>query len=268
MVPVSPASASATGRLAQQDGGRGSVRSPARWSHPAGDSAFYQGNGAADYHFNLVSGDYGIDVEAQYDPTNDPSNSGECFFQGEFQNDTTGDHSRIGQYAPIVESVPYHISSSGHLSAGDYELYVAPGTTCDWRFVVVPESQVTTTTMPPPATSVQIVSVRMYLVRGHSYTPVKQAAMNQTIDMFAFYQLNGRPTTPVKGRLSVKEQGRGAPPVESGAMNHPPGTGDVLGAQVVFSPRFHDVVGRAEATFTLRLGKQVVSRSISFMIVK
>lgn len=90
--------------------------------------------------FNLTAGDYVINQQAQYDPTNDPAGSDECFFSGDLDDLTSGTSAALGSDAPIQASVPLAKTVSGNLAAGTYKLDIFNTTTCDWDVTIVPNT--------------------------------------------------------------------------------------------------------------------------------
>jgi hypothetical protein len=113
--------------------------SPAR-PHATGGVS-YQGATGGAATFRLAAGSYVIDQKAQYDPTNDPSGSGRCFFSGYLQGPTSADSGPLGETSPLVDEVPLDRSVPVTLGSGTYTLTIYQvNPMCGWFVGIAPNS--------------------------------------------------------------------------------------------------------------------------------
>ncbi len=89
--------------------------------------------------FTLTAGNYATNLQIQYDPTNDPSGSGQCLFSGELDNLTTGNSVTLGGNGPVevTAGVPIENAVNGYYNSGTFRLTIYPQTNCDWDFTIV-----------------------------------------------------------------------------------------------------------------------------------
>jgi hypothetical protein len=222
---------------------------------------FFKGSGAALYNFTLQAGRYDIQIYAQYTPVNDVSGSGECSFDGYLDNLTTGSHASVGTSFPIQEQVPWNQPAVGNLAAGTYQLYIFPGTTCEWSVEIValgPPSKVT------PA--IHIVFAGLYVEHGSKFTPVTVVHMDQTTDFSVFYTVSGTLPGPLTGQIVVHETKPG--PTQTFRLAVATNGTKQFYIDLTFAPKYGAVVGPAEATFTITSGKLHASRTVHFAVAK
>jgi hypothetical protein len=224
-----------------------------------GVAEFFKGSGAALRTFSLQAARYDIEIYAQYNPVNDPSGSGECFFDGNFDNLTTGAHSAVGTSFPIQESVPWDQPAVGNLGAGTYRLYIFPGTTCDWSVEVVALGPPTAVT---PA--LDIVSAGCYTEHGSRATPTKVVRMGQATVFVVFYTVSGTLAASLAGQVVVHESGTG--PTQTYRLTAANNGTKQFYIGLIFAPKYHAVVGPATATFTITSGTLHVSRTVGFTL--
>ena len=195
-----------------------------------------------------------IDAFAEYDAIRDPSGSGECYFEGSFDNLQTGKHATLGSHAPIQASVPYDQSASGYLPSDTYKLVVLPFTDCDWRVTILPASAA--------GPGIGIVSAGVYLMVSGKLTETTVVPMGETAYFIVSYSVEGKLPATLTGKVTIKES------------SGPPQTAPLKGEtgvykaylSAVFSTKTHDVPGPATATFTLTAGKLQVTSLVHFTL--
>jgi hypothetical protein len=222
---------------------------------------FFQGSGPALHTFRLQAGLYDIQIDAQYDPLNDPDDSGECFFDGYLDNLTTGSHAPVGTSFPIQDDVPWFQPAVGNLTAGVYQLYIFIGTTCDWSVQIIALGPPTTVTP-----GISIVSAGLYVEHGSKATPVRVVHMDQTTVFAVFYTISGTLPGPLAGQVVIHETKPGPTQTYRLAVAHNGTRQFYIG--LTFAPKYGAVVGPAEATFTITSGDLRVSRTVRFTLAK
>ena len=90
--------------------------------------------------FSIPAGTYSLNVQASYDPANDPNDSGQCLFSGELDYlSGSGGTAPLGGNAPVTSWVPFTLGPlAGGYGAGDYKIYIYPETTCSWTVELWP----------------------------------------------------------------------------------------------------------------------------------
>jgi hypothetical protein len=232
---------------------------PALAAAEGGVAEFFKGSGAALHTFSLQAARYDIEIYAQYNPVNDPSGSGECFFDGNFDNLTTGAHSPVGTSFPIQESVPWDQPAVGNLGAGTYRLYIFPGTTCDWSVEILALGPPTAVT---PALA--IVSAGCYVEHGSTATPTKVVRMGQVTVFVVFYTVSGTLAASLAGQVVIHESGAG--PTQTYRLTAAHNGTKQFYTGLIFAAKYHAVAGPATATFTITSGTLHVSRTVGFTL--
>jgi hypothetical protein len=106
---------------------------------PAGVT--FSGEGEAVYKFSIPAGSYVFNEQASYDPANDPTGLGDCMFSGEWDHMWDGASAPIGVNIPISPDAPINgPASTANFQAGNYRLYIYPGTTCSWTITLLPNN--------------------------------------------------------------------------------------------------------------------------------
>ena len=154
-LPVSTA-APGDGSQGSQAGGSPAGGSPATGPQTPPSSPALQTNPAFSYEpngvtfsggvgggvdtFSIPAGSYSENTQASYDQANDPSDTGECLFSGEFDYlSASGLNAPLGGDAPITAMSPINGPAVKFtLAAGDYKIYIYPETTCSWTIELWP----------------------------------------------------------------------------------------------------------------------------------
>jgi hypothetical protein len=125
--PPTPAPASFSGTTPQEN---------SSFPYDPGGVTFYGGSAGGLLTFSIPAGSYDLNVQASYDPANDPDDSGQCLFGGrlDYLSGSAGiTVTRFGVPVPIVTWMPYHFGPfEVNEAAGDYKIYILPETTCSW----------------------------------------------------------------------------------------------------------------------------------------
>jgi hypothetical protein len=101
----------------------------------------FSGEGEAVYKFSIPAGSYVFNEQASYDPANDPTGLGDCMFSGEWDHMWDGTSAPIGVNIPISQDVPIDgPAETANFQAGNYRLYIYPGTTCSWTISLLPNN--------------------------------------------------------------------------------------------------------------------------------
>jgi hypothetical protein len=144
------------------------------------------------------------------------------------------------------------------LSAGTFQLYIFPGTTCDWRFEILALGAA------PVAPAIQLESVASYIVNGNEFTPTKVERMGQTLQLVAFYSTSGNLPGPVTARVVIHESGTG--PTQTFGLKRASNLTNAFVIDLVFAPKYGAVVGPASARFTITSGSVYASSTLHFKL--
>jgi hypothetical protein len=87
-----------------------------------------------------AAGPYVFNEQAVYDPANDSLGSGDCMFSGEWDHMwDRGASAPIGVTIPIAAGAPINgPAETATFQAGNYRVYIYPGTTCSWSITLLP----------------------------------------------------------------------------------------------------------------------------------
>jgi hypothetical protein len=123
--PANPTPASFSGPTPQEN---------SSFPYDPGGVTFNGGLAGGLLTFSIPAGPYSLNVQASFDPANDPYDSGQCLFSGELDYlSGSGSTIPLGGNAPITSSVPFEPGPlEGSYGAGDYKIYIYPQTTCSW----------------------------------------------------------------------------------------------------------------------------------------
>ncbi len=212
---------------------------------------FFSGEGPASYTTELA-GRYAVGVTATYNPNNDISGTGECFFFGHIAGVQNAAYVNLTDAGQVNSIVDYFYNPVVNFAAGEYVLDVVQPTNCSWSVEFLPGQAV--------APSLNIVSAGVYVLRAGKLTPVTELPYGQRFYLFVSYNATG--TAKLYGRVTL-QNGAG-----------PPGTYDLTGIKgatrayftAIYSPK-KNLSGHVRATFTLTAGSLRATETIHFILV-
>lgn len=218
----------------------------------AAGAVSFSGDAGAVHEFSLSGGQYYIDVFAV--DALGPTGTGKCLFSGNLTDLTDGQQSQIDRAGFVQSGVPYSQTATGTLHAGDYRLYIAPNSNCDWRFSIVPSGQ---------GATLSIRTVGVYSLAGSNFVLLHDVPMNgETVYFIVSYNITGTLPTTLTGQFTLQES---SGPLQKVSLE---GFKDEEKAYATasFSTKEGDVAGPAVATFILTSGKLGVSKALHFTI--
>jgi hypothetical protein len=138
--PAAAATSGAATTATPESSGSPSPQASGDYPLAPGGVTFNGGEGGGLDTFSIRAGNYSLNQQATYDPSNDPDGTDQCQFDGELDWVPGGSSGVIplGDSAFVTDGVPLDLQAKAPYPAGDYRLYVYSNTTCSWTIELWP----------------------------------------------------------------------------------------------------------------------------------
>jgi hypothetical protein len=230
----------------------------------AGEAYFYHGESQFSASFFLIGGQYSLYVNARRPIRgyNTPE-AQSCIFGGDLQRVwPTQDALSLGAGITISTIVPHKIGPKPlTMPAGLYRVYIAPLTTCDWKFVL------SSTENPAGLAPVQMFRFD-HALSGFPDIASVTASVKEQVQLCAQYRTERNAQAPVSGVVQIIHEGKVVQtfPLHAGLAFE--GSATALYANVQWGQSDLNYLGTNTAKFVVKIGNTEFTSTGEFTLTQ